>query len=304
MADKAEETSIAVTKIEGGRLELTTIRIQIYKESTAANLLGGTFGAIGGVVGGIVRSVSESRPSGDGIQLAVITAVKSTPGKGGKGTLAITFVNGKEVPIPDVYDVDAFATKVTEQLAKAKLAKASSLTLDTRAKALPGWQVLQQWSATALAGDPADVRLAIDVAGTSEAMFIRTKDELGDCTVRFVYRFPVVPKFAYAALRVRSDGKNYGLVRLNNKGEFFVSGTAPQGPTAWTKHPALHADPSQPNEAVIELAGGTLRLHLNGTHAVTKDGLHAPNGRIVLAAGADPKPAELAVGAFEIRCAS
>jgi hypothetical protein len=174
------------------------------------------------------------------------------------------------------------------------------VTLDVRQKNLPGWQTLQQWPPAAFDGDPADVRLVVDGPGTTESMFIRTKEEFGDCAIRVVYRFPVLPRFAYLAVRVRSDGKTFTLVNLNNKGEFIVR-TDPKAPLAWIRHPALHADPAQPNEAMIELAGSTLRLTVNGTLAVTKDGLQAPTGRLVLGGAADPKPAEISIAALSIQ---
>jgi hypothetical protein len=312
MAESEKEAVIATTKFEGGRWELTSTRLLMYKDSVTASVVsGGVGGILGGLLGHAINAAGK--PTNDGIALDLLASVKAIPGKGGRGTMQLTFVNGKEAPLPEIHDVEKFTAKVNEQLAKVKATKAVAaaapatvaapgtvVTLDVRQKAMPGWQALQQWSPSAYACDPADVRLKIDAPGTTEALFLRTKEELGDCSVRLVYRFVVLPKFAYVALRFRSDGKTYGLLRLNSKGEFAAGATA-KGAAAWTRHPALHADPSQPNEAVLDCTGTVVRVSFNGTPAFEQDGIEAPSGRIVLVGGGDPKPIELGISAFSVQ---
>jgi hypothetical protein len=38
----------------------------------------------------------------------------------------------------------------------------------------------------------------------------------------------------------------------------------------------------------------------NGTQSITKDGIEAASGRIVLLGAADPKPAEISIGALTV----
>lgn len=177
------------------------------------------------------------------------------------------------------------------------IVKEGTLLFDVKNKAMPGWQVLQQWSPSTFECDPADARLKIANEGTAEALFVRTKDEFTNCRINLRYSFPVLPRFGYLALRVRSDGKAFGLLRINNKGEVAVSATAAIA-NAWTKVPALHTD--QPNDVVIEITGATMKVTFNGTQSISKDGLEAASGRIVLVGAADPKPAEISIGALTV----
>jgi hypothetical protein len=299
--------------MEGGGFDLGPTHLQQFRMLDAD---GGHLGLVGGLLVGVANVIAGKKNVGEPIPLTHIAAVKAIPGKSkGREHLVFSFVNGKSSTAVDVHDAGAFAAKVNEQIAKVKAAgkpaaapaapatvakPGTVVTLDVRQKNLPGWQLLQQWPPKAFDCDPADVRLVVDGAGTTESMFLRTKEELGDGSVRLVYRFPVCPKFAYVALRVRSDGKTFAVVRLNNKGEFFAGTSAEAASSTWTRHPALHADPSQADEAVVELAGNTLRLSLNGALAVTKDGVQAPTGRVVIAGSANPKPAEISIGALSV----
>jgi len=96
---------------------------------------------------------------------------------------------------------------------------------------------------------------------------------------------------------VRSDGKSFGLLRLNNKGEMAVSATPAIG-NAWTKVTALHTD--KPNEVVIEISDKSMKVIFNGTQSIVKEGLELASGRIVIQGGADPKPAEISIGELAV----
>lgn len=318
--DDKDEVPITTIKTDGGKFELTSKRLLIYKESKGAAAMssvgasGGLIGgAIAGAIGGLLSHRAGTKPAGE-IPLATIKTATAKPGKGGMGTMVLAFVNGKETPIPDVPGVVDFVAKINQQLAAIKPAPAPApaaapptiakpgtvITLDTKVQGLPGWQILPNFPKLAVG---AEVRFKADAPGTQESMFIRSKEEMADCVVRLVYSFAVLPRFAYVGVRVRSrlEGKSYALVGLNSKGELLMGGAPPLTPAPkWVKQTALHEDPAKPNEVRLVVTGAKLEVFLNGQLAATREGLEGPTGRVVIVGYADPKGAEILVGALSI----